>query len=161
MNDNFFLDTNIFVYCFDESQPQKRKLALSLIAEALHTGKGIISTQVIQEFLNVATRKFTVPLKPDDGRIYLEKVLNPLCHVFPDLDLYKNALLILNETNFSFYDALIIAGAIRGGCTTLLSEDFSSGQQVEQVKIINPFVEENYTKSLGVDYQLLNESSIT
>ncbi len=140
MNDNFFLDTNIFVYCFDESQLKKRTLALALIADALHSGKGIISTQVIQEFLNVATRKFILPLTPQDARIYLAKVLFPLCHVFPDMDLFKLALKLVNETNYSFYDALILAGAIRGGCTTLFSEDMASGQQVENVKIVNPFI---------------------
>jgi predicted nucleic acid-binding protein len=139
MSAEFFLDTNILIYSFDESQPAKRHISLALISQALQTGKGVISTQVIQEFLNVATRKFHEPLKPDDARIYLEKVLSPLCHVFPDIDLYKSALQIVNRTNFSFYDSLILAGAIRAGCSTLYSEDFTSGQQVDQVTIINPY----------------------
>ncbi len=62
MSDKYFIDTNIFVYCFDEQKPDKKSRALSLISDALQTGNGIISTQVIQEFLNVATRKFLIPL---------------------------------------------------------------------------------------------------
>jgi predicted nucleic acid-binding protein len=140
MSDKYFLDTNIFVYCFDDRQPEKKVRSLALIADALHTGDGIISTQVIQEFLNVATRKFSVPLKPEDGKVYLRKVMHPLCMVFPDLDLYQTALDILRETGYSFYDSIILASALRGGCTILYTEDFQAGQQVGRVKIINPFV---------------------
>ena len=140
MSDKYFLDTNIFVYCFDDSQPDKKVRSLALIADALQTGDGIISTQVMQEFLNVALRKFGVPLKPEGGKVYLQKVMYPLCHVFPDLDLYELALDILRETSYSFYDSLILAGATKGGCVILYSEDFRAGQQVGRVKIVNPFV---------------------
>lgn len=73
MNDKFFLDTNILVYSFDSASPLKRKAAKDLIKKA-HAGKGCISFQVIQEFLNVATRKFEVPLKTTDAQNYLAKV---------------------------------------------------------------------------------------
>ncbi len=140
MSDKYFLDTNIFVYCFDDRQPDKKVRSLALIADALHTGDGVISTQVIQEFLNVALRKFSVPLKPEDGKVYLQRVMYPLCHVFPDLDLYEKALDILRDTNYSFYDSLILSGAIESGCTILYSEDLHAGQQVDRVKIVNPFI---------------------
>jgi predicted nucleic acid-binding protein len=140
MSDKFFIDTNIFVYCFDDRQPDKKVRALSLIADALQTGNGMISWQVIQEFLNVSTRKFMIPLKPEDAKIYLHKVLHPLCHVFPDLDLYSWALDIFEKTGYSFYDSLIVAGALRGGCDILYSEDLPSGHQVDGVKVVNPFV---------------------
>jgi predicted nucleic acid-binding protein len=140
MSNKYFLDTNIFVYCFDDRQPEKKLRSLALIADALKTGDGVISTQVMQEFLNVATRKFGVPLNPEDGKVYLQKVMYPLCHVFPDLDLYLTTLNILRDTGYSFYDSLILSGAIQGGCTILYSEDFQASQQVDRVKIVNPFV---------------------
>ncbi len=140
MNDKYFLDTNIFVYCFDDRQPEKKVRSLALIADALQTGNGVTSTQVLQEFLNVALRKFSVPLKPEDAKVYLQRVMFPLCHIFPDLDLYEKTLDILRETNYSFYDSLILSGALKGGCTILYSEDLHAGQQVDRVKIINPFV---------------------
>lgn len=139
MSDKFFIDTNIFVYCFDDRQPDKKVRALALVSEALQTRNGVISWQVMQEFLNVSTRKFQVPLKPEDAKVYLQKVLHPLCHVFPDLDVYDGALDILKQTNYSFYDALIIAGALRGGCAILYSEDLRPGQQIDRVKVVNPF----------------------
>ncbi len=140
MSDKYFLDTNIFVYCFDDRQPEKKVRSLALIADALQTGDGVTSTQVMQEFLNVALGKFSVPLKPEDAKVYLQRVMYPLCHVFPDLDLYEKALNIVRETKYSFYDSLILSGALKGGCTILYSEDLHAGQQVDRVKIVNPFV---------------------
>jgi predicted nucleic acid-binding protein len=140
MSDKFFIDTNVFIYSFDDRHPEKKVRALSLIADALQTGKGMTSWQVIQEFLNVSTRKFLIPLKPEDAKIYLQKILHPLCHIFPDLDLYSWALDIFEKTGYSFYDSLIVAGAQRGGCDILYSEDLHSGQQVNGVKIVNPFL---------------------
>jgi predicted nucleic acid-binding protein len=139
MNAKHFLDTNIFVYSFDQNQPGKRERALSLIAEALQSGDGLISTQVIQEFLNVATRKFSTPMKTADCQAYLIKVLHPLCQVYPDLALYEASLDIRQETGYSFYDSLILAGALRGGCEILYSEDLPAGQQVRGVRVVNPF----------------------
>lgn len=140
MSDKYFIDTNIFVYCFDDRQEEKRIRSLALIEDALETGKGMISTQVIQEFLNVSTKKFLVPLKPEDAKIYLQKVLHPLCQVFPNLDLYESALDIFEKTGYSFYDSLIVAGALRGGCSYLYSEDLCAGHQVDRVKVVNPFI---------------------
>ena len=139
MNAKYFIDTNIIVYCFDDRMPDKKTRSLALIADALQTGNGIISWQVIQEFLNVATRKFKVPLKPEDAKFYLQKVLHPLCQVFPDLEIYQNALGIQDKTNYSFYDSLILAGALREGCTILYSEDLQGGHQVDGLRIVNPF----------------------
>ena len=140
MNAKYFIDTNIIVYCFDDRQPKKKGRSLSLITDALQTGNGIISWQVIQEFLNVATRKFKVPLKPEDAKLYLQMVLHPLCQVFPDLDLYQSALDIQVKTNYSFYNSLILAGALRERCSILYSEDLHGGHQVDGLSIVNPFI---------------------
>ena len=139
MNDKYFIDTNIIVYGFDDQQPDKKARSLSLITDALQTGNGIISWQVIQEFLNVATRKFKVPLKLEDAKLYLQKVLHPLCQVFPDLEIYQNALDLQGKTKYSLYDSLILAGALREGCTILYSEDLQDGYQVDGLRIVNPF----------------------
>ena len=69
---------------------------------------------------------FKVPLKPEDSKLYLNKVMYPLCHVFPDLALYQNALDVMEQTHYSFNDSLILAGALQGGCGLLYSEDFAS-----------------------------------
>lgn len=137
MSAKYFIDTNIFVYSFDNRQPSKKACSSALIQEALKTGKGMISTQVIQEFLNVATQKFAVPMRIEDAKEYTRLVLNPLCQVYPDLALYESCLELQAETGYSFYDALILAAAVRGGCDVLYSEDLRDGQEVRGVKIVN------------------------
>ena len=142
MSAKYFLDTHMIVYSFDAGQPAKKERALALIGDALQSGRGVISTQVIQEFLAVATRKFTVPLKAEDAKAYLKMVLGPLCQVYPDQALYEACLELQQETGYSFYDALILAGALRAGCEVLYSEDFQAGQQIRQLRIVNPFKSE-------------------
>lgn len=139
MRAEFFLDTNIFVYVFDHEAPEKQGKATALIRQALESGRGVISTQVIQEFLNVATRKFAVPMALEESKSYLQKVLNPLCKIYPDLALYETCLEIQAETGYAFYDSLILVSALRGGCSRLYSEDLQDGQSVRGVKIVNPF----------------------
>jgi len=140
MSDKYFIDTNVFVYSFDQSQRTKQERSLQLIQSGLQTGLGIISTQVIQEFLNMATRRFAVPMKPEDSRAYLRLVLNPLCQVYPDLSLFESSLDLQTETGYSFYDSLILSAAILSGCNFLFTEDMQDGQAIHGVLIKNPYI---------------------
>ena len=135
----FFLDTNIFIYSFDPRAPAKRRKAIELVRHALQSQAGIISTQVVQEFLNVATAKLEVPLHPRDARDYLAQVLTPLCQIFPTIDMYDHAISIRELYGLSFYDSLILCGALRGGCKTLVTEDLQDGQQFNGLSVLNPF----------------------
>jgi predicted nucleic acid-binding protein len=56
MNAKFFLDTNIIVYAFGQSFPEKSKIAQHLVANGAADKQAIISYQVVQEFINVALR---------------------------------------------------------------------------------------------------------
>jgi predicted nucleic acid-binding protein len=140
MSAKFFLDTNVFVYAFDSDSTGKASKANELIRKALKDREGVISTQVVQEFLNVAIRKFRKPLTIPDCKQYLAAVLLPLCTVYPDEHLYREALDIRAETGYSFYDCLILAGADSAGCDTVFSEDLQAGRSVKNLEIVNPFV---------------------
>ncbi len=135
-----FLDTNIFVYSFDSAAPAKRDKSRKLVAEAIGSHNAVISYQVVQEFLNVATRKFRNRLSPAEAQLYLARVLMPLCEVFPDESLYSSALSIADETGYSFYDALILSSAVAAGCHILLTEDLQDGFSVRGLKVRNPFL---------------------
>jgi predicted nucleic acid-binding protein len=139
MSDRYFLDTNIFVYCFDHSNRKKQIRANSLVKGALADHTGLISSQVIQEFLNVATRKFASPMTSEEAQGYLDSVLSPLCEVYATLNLYKEALSIKKEIGCAFYDALIVAAAVLANCRSLYSEDLNAGQKIRGVTVKNPF----------------------
>jgi predicted nucleic acid-binding protein len=139
MTDKFFLDTNIFVYSFDSRFPSKQKKAQNLIETALSKRNGLVSYQVIQEFINVALRKFEKPLTTHECRAYLDDVLWPLYEGSPSLSFYRRALELKHEMNIHFYDALIIASASEAGCKILYTEDLQNNQQIAGLTIQNPF----------------------
>ncbi len=138
MSDRYFLDASVLVYSFEERDPRKRERARELIATALE-GAGMISFQVVQEFLNVALRKFDRPMTVDEAQDYFDAVLVPLCRVQSDPDLYREALAVQLRWRFSFYDSLVVAAAQRSGCKTLFSEDFQHGQKLGKVTVVDPF----------------------
>src|ERR1039458_2629744 len=140
MSAKFFLDTNIFVYSFASRHPAKQQKAQALIDKALTEHAGVIGTQVVQEFLNVALRKFEKPLSAQECRSYLDQVLNPLCDVIPSMNLHRQALEVKEETGFGFYDSMIVASAVQGGCKTLYTEDLQNEQRVAGLTIQNPFL---------------------
>jgi predicted nucleic acid-binding protein len=140
MNDRFFLDTNIFVYSFDQSAPQKSERADRLISQAVATGKGVISYQVVQEFFNVAYRRFPEPMHVEQAEQFLASVLRPLWTVDSSPALCIKALRIHDRYHVQWYDALIIAGALKAECGILYTEDFQNGQKFDDLEIRNPFL---------------------
>ena len=135
----FFLDTNIFVCTFDLSVPLRRAQARELVERALATRQGLISYQVVQEFLNVALRKFDVPLTATDCRRYLEQVLVPLWRISPTAVLYRAALDIQEQSGYGFYDSLVVASALDAGCGTLYSQDLQDGREFGALTVVDPF----------------------
>lgn len=135
MNGKIFIDTNILVYCIDDSEGFKNLTAKSIVNE-LSNSKGVISTQVLQEFYNIITKKMKCPKEK------AKELLQSLSECF---EVHKNSVLdilravdISIKTQFSFWDSLIISAAISSGCGTLYSEDLNDGQDVDGVLIKNP-----------------------
>jgi predicted nucleic acid-binding protein len=141
MSARFFLDTNIFVYSFDRSSAAKSRRATQLIREAVSTSKGIVSYQVVQEFFNVALRRFAHPMSVPEAEQYLGTVLRPLLAVQSSPALISEALLLTARHRLSWYDSLIVAAALEGSCQILYSEDLQHGQQFGQLKVENPFAD--------------------
>ena len=134
-----FIDTNVFVYLFDETDDRKRIKAKEIVRAALETRSARISHQVVQETLNVVTRKLPTPMTVEKARQFLEQVLMPLWQIMPSPVLYRRGLEIQARYGFSFYDSLIVAAALESGCNRLFSEDMQHGQHVEGLTIENPF----------------------
>ena len=132
-----FLDTNVFVYLFDETAPGKREVADSLVQRSLADGRGCISYQVIQETMNVLVGKLGAT--PEQMRKLMDDVLFPLWRVDPTRTLYRRGLDVRARYGFSVYDSLIVAAALDAGCSTLYSEDLQHGQRIVGLTIVNPF----------------------
>jgi predicted nucleic acid-binding protein len=134
-----FLDTNILVYSFMPDNRAKRDKARGLVAQALERHDGVISFQVVQEFLNVATRRPQRRMSQAEAQQYLAQVLMPLCEVWPTASLYSEALSIADETGWSFYDSVIVSSASAAGCGAVLTEDLQTGRTIRGLEIRNPF----------------------
>lgn len=137
-----FLDTNIFVYAFLASEPRKRTKAIELIETCLGSGCGIISYQVVQEFANVARKKFATRLSADDCKAFIDAAMQPLNKVASSTSLIHTALDLQDELKYSFYDCVMVAAALQAGAVTLYTEDLQHWQLVRgTLRIVNPFFE--------------------
>ena len=132
-----FLDTNIFVYMLDQTDDLKRRRAEQLVRRGIEAGTGRISYQVVQETLNVVTRR--LGFSPSDSRTLLADVLAPLWTVHPSQELYERGPALRDRYGFSFYASMIVAGALEAGCVRLYSEDLQHGQRIQSLTIEDPF----------------------
>jgi predicted nucleic acid-binding protein len=128
------------VYSFDQSAPAKARKAAQLIRDALTTQKGIVSFQVVQEFFNVALRRFSQPMQAADAAQYLNAVFRPLLAVHSSQALYAEALFLHAQSTLSWSDLLIVSAAIQARCEILFSEDLQHGQRFGALQVRNPFL---------------------
>jgi predicted nucleic acid-binding protein len=130
------LDTNVLVYADASDEPAKQAQAIALVSALLRAGDAVISTQVLQEYVNVAVRKLRLPQGLIRERIAFCRRFEM---VMTSPDLISDALDLHLLRGLSFYDALIVRAAVVGGCQRVLSEDLQNGAVVQGVRIENPF----------------------
>lgn len=140
MTGKFFLDTNIFVYSFDSRARDKARKAGQLIRRAVDTGEGIVSYQVVQEFFNVALRRFSPAMSTVEAEQYLITVFRPLLAVHSSPAIFMEALRITGKHRLGWYDSIIVAAAVESRCDVLYSEDLQHGREMDGLRIQNPFV---------------------
>lgn len=134
-----FLDSNIFVYMFDDVDNRKCGIATDLVVRSLRNTSGVISYQVVQEVLNVVTTKMERPVRHEDALSFFSSTLKPMWSVYPSDDLFTRALGLRAGYGYGFYDSLILSAAIQAGCTTIYSEDMQHEQVIQNLRIVNPF----------------------
>lgn len=136
--DKVFVDTNIVVYAYDIDAGEKHQISLKILKDLWTSGLGIMSTQVLQEFFAVVTRRISQPLNIQTAKEIVKDLLT-WDIVVNDGDVILDAIDDHQRHRYSFWDSMIIVSAIRGGATLLLSEDLSEGQTIKGVTIKNPF----------------------
>ena len=135
----FFFDTNVLVYLFDNNEPEKKARAREVFEREARAGRAVLSTQVLQEFYVNATRKLAPALSSEVAE---ERVRDfsrlPLVRV--EVGMILSAIVRSQEYMLSFWDALIVESALKGGADRLLTEDLQHGQVIEGLRIENPFL---------------------
>jgi predicted nucleic acid-binding protein len=136
MNVRSFFDTNVLIYADDSATPRKQQRAIELVSEHRRSGTGVVSLQVLQEYLVTATRKLQVDARVARRKVELlaefDVVTSELADVLAAIDLHR-------LHGISFWDALIVRSAKQSGCRILLSEDMQHSSQIDGIQIVNPF----------------------
>ena len=134
MPDKVFLDTNILIYGYSQDEPDKQKRAI----ECVQSGEVWISTQVLNETINVLRRKFS--LEYSQIRAVVTEFTEQFEIAIVSVITVETALNLAERYQYSYFDSLILSSALEMGCKILYSEDLQHGQQIDnQLTIINPF----------------------
>ena len=137
MTGSAFFDTNVLVYAEDQDEPEKRAIALKLLAEHIASDDIVLSAQVLNEFY-VNVRRLKRPLDAAQALNALEQLAAfPVVPVTADLVVAAAAA--SERYQVSHWDALILETARAAGCTVVLSEDLNDEQDYGGVRVENPF----------------------
>lgn len=113
----------------------QKEIAKNLLLK--HKASAVISTQNLQEFYNVSTRKLGI------DKTKMKQTVEKLSKAFPVQQITPSiifkAIDIQIKNSVSFYDSLIISTASKNGCVVCYSEDMNAGQVIDGVKVLNPF----------------------
>jgi len=133
MRGRVFFDTNVLIYVLAKNDPRSER------AEELLAIGGILSVQILNEFVSVARRKLQMSWSEVIEALAAIRILCP--SPLPlTVETHETALRIAQLHRYGIYDALVVATALEGRCETLYSEDLHEGQTIEgQVTIRNPF----------------------
>lgn len=137
MSDRTFIDTNVLIYAHDVDAKRKQETAKRILQELWSDRTGVLSMQVLQEFYVNVTRKIPRPISKEFARLVVSTYTTWCIDTTPFE--ISSAFRIEDESRIGFWDALIVASAIKSGATRLLSEDLNSGQTISGVRIENPF----------------------
>ncbi len=133
-----FVDANVLAYAHDRSDPRKQSIAQGLLESLWQSESGLLSTQVLQEFYSVATRKFDPPMRPKAARevvsLYGQWRIVPI-----DVALILDASRLEERHGLFFWDALIVEAARRAGASSIATEDLQPGRRFGRIAIENPF----------------------
>ena len=138
MTDRVFVDTNILVYAHDADGGKKYSLAKDLVSQLWETRTGILSTQVLQEFIVAVTRKVPHPIPIAQAR----RTVRSYCAwelVVNDSKTILQATEIQEAHQLSFWDALIVSAAFAGNAAVIATEDLNDGQRIEGILVRYPF----------------------
>ena len=131
-----FIDTNVLVYTQNDKEREKQLICRNVLSSLIEKSLLVISTQVMQEYYNVATQKMRLE------KLYVKRTIEmfdvyEIVTIKPSIIFQAIDIHILHQ--LSFWDSLIISAAKSANCTMVLTEDMNDGQVIEGLRIQSPF----------------------
>lgn len=131
-------DTNVWIYLYDKRYPEKQAIAERLVDDVDLIA---LPWQVGCEFLAASRKLAASQFSPTDAWNALEKIRgNADAYLMPDLETWDIARNVYEKHNLSFWDTLLLAICVQHRVTHLYTEDFGTPRLIEDVQIINPFL---------------------
>jgi len=132
------VDSNLLVYAYDHSEPEKQQRSLDILRRIVHGG-GQLSTQVLGEFFRAVTTKLRPPVPVSDAHTQVA-ALTRAWKVLPVTSLIAlEAARGVRDHRLAYWDAQLWATARLNQVGTVLSEDFADGRVIEGVVFRDPF----------------------
>lgn len=138
-NGRVLVDTNVLLYAQGGDDDPRARESRKVLRGLWRTGNGVVSTQVLQEFYAVATRKLR-PVLPRRKARDIVTAYAEWCQVTTDVSLIVAASRLEEEHTLAFWDALIVEAALRSGAVKLLSADLQHGRRFGDLVIENPYI---------------------
>ena len=132
-----FVDTNVLIYLFDNDSPSKQARAQALLVE--ERDRIVLSTQVLGEFYVNVARKLEQPL-PQDAAARAVEDFSRFDVQSVTAELVLAAVRRSRSSLLSYWDSLIVETARKAGAEILFTEDLQHGQEIDGLRIVNPFV---------------------
>lgn len=134
--DTCFIDTNVWLYAFIESQGQDKSISAKAVIQGNY--KIVVSSQIINEVSVNLIKK----AKFEEASI--QQLIESFYTKYQVVEVGRTELLKASELRsrhqFSYWDSLIVSCALLAGASVLFSEDMNTSLMVEsRVKIVNPF----------------------
>lgn len=134
-----FFDTNVLIYALDATEGERHRIARDLVRSSLEQQRLVVSTQVLQEFRYLARGRLRGRLMVEAVELMFEE-FSRYCGIGTDLPLLRAAIQRADADTLNLYDAIVLEGALRTGCTELLSEDLQHGRVFGRLTVRNPFI---------------------
>jgi predicted nucleic acid-binding protein len=130
------VDTNVLIYVHDDREPEKKALARELIDRM---EDGVFVLQVVCEYIAAARKLTPQSYAPQDARQDVDELRQVWRTALPSWKVFDRSARLMDHYSLSTWDSLHVAACLEAGAETLYTENFSGYQEIDVLKIVNPF----------------------
>jgi predicted nucleic acid-binding protein len=131
------VDTNILIYVHDPREKKKQDIASDLV---VNLADGVLVWQAVCEFLSASRKLAALGYDFDQAVKDIRALMTQWTTALPSWQILDRAVSLLQRYSLSYWDSMLIAACLEAGVETLYSENFSGYDEIDGLKIINPFL---------------------